>query len=106
MRVPGHETASRAVAPETACVWNPADCYVMTGTLLAAPLAPEKVNAAAGLTVGLLPVWILHCVSGKNNVYITEYGKSQEFLWQSLGTVVSVRTLTNDGVLEDFTFDH
>ena len=47
-------------------MWNPADCNAMTGTQRPAGLAPGKVWTAAGLTDGLLPVWMLDRVCGKN----------------------------------------
>ena len=40
----------------------------MTGTLQAARLVPAKPKPAAGLTDGLLPVWMLHRVCGKEVV--------------------------------------
>ena len=50
-------------------MWNPVDCYAMTGTLRAAGLPPGEAKPVAGLTDGLLPVWMLHRVSGKRIVY-------------------------------------
>ena len=52
----------RLVTTPAAWMWNSADCYAITDLLRATATAPAKPRPAAGLTAGLLPVWMLHRV--------------------------------------------
>lgn len=55
---------------QTAHMGNSADCYAMTGGLQAAGTVPGEPRIAVGLTAGLLPLWMLHRVSGKEITHL------------------------------------